>query len=92
MLEYIVIPDTNIMEIVVDGKVTQEELKGAHDACDKLMADHDKIRMLKHVRSIGGIQASAMWDNLKFGFETMKHIDRVAVVADKKWIEIWTKM
>ncbi|MHC4956508.1 MAG: SpoIIAA family protein [Planctomycetota bacterium] len=22
----------------------------------------------------------------------MKHIDRVAVVADKKWIEIWTKM
>ena len=92
MLEFIVIPDTNIMEIVVDGKVTTEELKGAHAAFEKLAGEHEKVRMLKHVRALGGIEASGFWDNLKFGFEAMKSIDRVAVVADRKWIEIWTKL
>jgi len=87
MIEYEVIPGTNIIEFSVDGKVTKEELGDLLGACEKLIEEHGKIRMLKWVKSVGGIEASALWDNLKWGFSNMKNIERVAGVSDKKWME-----
>ena len=86
MIEFEVIPDSNIIEFTVDGKTTKEDLGGLIAACEKLIEEHGKIRMLKWVMSVGGIEAGALWDNLSFGFRNLKSIERVAGVADKEWM------
>jgi len=86
MIEFEVIPNSNIIEFSVDGKTTKEDLGGLLAACEKLIQEHGKIRMLKWVKSIGTVEPSALWDNLKFAFGNVKNIERIAGVADKQWM------
>ena len=86
MIEFEAIPDSNIIEFSVDGKVGKEELGELLAACEAVIAQHGKVRLLKWVKSVGGIEAGALWDNLSFGFRNLKSIERVAGVADKEWM------
>ena len=86
MIEFEVIPDSNIIEFSVDGKTTKDDIGELLAACEKLIAERGKIRLLKWVKSVGGVEPSALWDNLKFGFSNFSNIERIAGVADKEWM------
>ena len=92
MLEHHIIPDTNIIEFVIDGKVSKEELESALLASELFIRENEQIRVLKQVKAIGAMDPSAVWDNVKWGWRNVSHITHVALVADQKWMEIWGKM
>ncbi|MEE8104069.1 MAG: STAS/SEC14 domain-containing protein [Planctomycetota bacterium] len=94
MIEYEVIPDTNIIEFVIEGKATKDELVPLLDATNAVIAEHGKVRMLKQIRgpALVTIELSAFWENLRWGFKNLKNIERVAGVADQEWIGKITKI
>ena len=92
MIRYEEHPEHGFVELTLDGKIDRE---GFEDLVSKLGPHMDaagKVGILKHIVSFGGITPSVLWDDLKFAFEHFKHVGPVAVVSDKKWIEVWTKM
>ncbi len=92
MLEYREIPDTNIVEFTIDGAISAVEFDEVIARFEASIARHGKIRVLEHVRSLGGVPASKWWQDVKFGFKHMRDITRAAVVAEAKWIEIFANL
>jgi SpoIIAA-like len=92
MLEYREIPDTNIVEFVIDGTISAAEFDDVLARFEASIARHGKIRVLEHVRSLGGVPPSKWWEDVKFGFKHMRDINRAAVVAEEKWIEIFANL
>lgn len=91
MLKFHEIPNTNVIELTIDGGVSAEEFDAVIAKLTSAIERHGKINLLKHVVSFGMIPASRLWEDLKFGFRNLKNIDRVAGVADKKWMSVFTK-
>jgi hypothetical protein len=92
MLEYREIPDTNIVEFTIDGAISAAEFDDVIARFEASIARHGKIRVLEHVRSLGGVPPSKWWQDVKFGFQHMRDITRAAVVAEEKWIEIFANL
>jgi hypothetical protein len=86
------VPNTNILELVIDGAISAEEFDVILARFTEAIGRHGKIRVLEEVRSLGGIPPSKWWQDLKFGFQHMRDIERAAVVSDAKWIEIFANL
>ena len=81
-----------IVEMTLDGKVTRESFDEIAGKLGPLMDAQGKIGILKRIVSFGGIEPSALWEDFKFVYRHLRHVGAVAVVADKKWIEVWVKL
>jgi hypothetical protein len=92
MLEYREIPDTNIVEFTIDGAISAAEFDDVIARFEASIARHGKIRVLEYVRSLGGVPPSKWWEDVKFGFKHMRDINRAAVVAQEKWIEVFANL
>lgn len=92
MIEYLEHPEAGYVEFKLDGKVDREGFESVVSKLGPLMDRSGKVGILEHIVSFGGISPSVLWDDLKFGFRHFKHVGPVAVVSDKRWIEVWTKM
>jgi hypothetical protein len=90
MVEYHEIPGTNIVELTVDGKISAPEFDDLLSRMRGAIERHGKVRVLEHIRSFRGMPVSKWWDDVKFGFQHSKDVERAAVVADKAWIEMGT--
>ncbi|MFZ0132706.1 MAG: STAS/SEC14 domain-containing protein [Desulfobacterales bacterium] len=92
MLEIRERPETNIVELTVDGRITRADFDEAVAVLDKKIKEHGNVRLLEEVRSIGAVEPSLIWEDLKWVFAHYKDITRTAVVADHQWIELYTKI
>ena len=81
----------NLVEIVVDGRVSRAEFDDVAARLEAAIARHGKLRVLEVVKSFGGIEPSAFWADLRFGLRHLNHFSRCAVVSDKRWIETFAK-
>ena len=88
------IADTNIVEIEFDGAITAEEFDHALAEVNDSIQQHGSIRVLEVVHTIDTppIPWSKFWDDIKFGFEHLKDITHVAVVADQAWLAVYIKV
>lgn len=92
MIEIHTQPGSNIVEFTVDGKMTKQEFDETIGHLERAIAQHGSIRLLEHVVSFGGYPISCVWDDVQFGYHHMKDIDRCAVVGDKDWVKMLTKI
>lgn len=92
MIDYREQPESNIVEITIDGKITREEYDKLASQLEAKIKAHGSVRVLEEVRSIGGIEPSVFWKDAKFGFRHLNDFSSIAVVADQKWIEWVTKI
>jgi hypothetical protein len=81
----------DLVEVVVDGRVSKAEFDAIATRLEAAIARHGKLRVLEVVRSFGGIDPSAFWADLKFGLRHLNHFSRCAVVSDRRWIEVFAK-
>lgn len=88
MIELHEVPDTNVYELVIDGAIGAAEFDAMLVQFEMAIAKHGKIRVLEEIRELGGIPPTKLWEDLKFGFRHMRDIERAAVVARQKWIEV----
>lgn len=91
MIRYQEDPSSHVVEITVDGAISREEFEVVAGKLEAVMALHGKVRLLEEIRSLGGIDPSTFWDDLKFSLRHLNDFSRCAVVTDKRWIEWFAK-
>jgi hypothetical protein len=74
-----------ILEVQVRGKLVHEDYQHFVPEFERLVKEHGKIRVLFEMPSFHGWDASALWDDIKFGLKHFSDIERLAMVGDRKW-------
>lgn len=86
MILYHTDPDSPVVEISVEGKITDRDLR---EAIERLRGDlelNGKTRVLERIEHFTGIEPKALWTDLTLGVSVARKITRAAVVADAGWI------
>lgn len=87
MIRYQSVPNTNIVEFSVDGPVSREDFDAVIAEVNSKIADFGSVAVLEEIRSLGKMPPSVIWDDLRWAFSNMRHVERAAVVCDKDWVE-----
>lgn len=88
------IPDTNILEMEIDGAITAEEFDRVLADIEAAIKEHGKLKVLKRIGEIHmpPIPWSKFWDDLRFGMKHLSDFTHGAVVADQDWIRAWARV
>ena len=84
-------PETRVIELVINGKVTQEDWDAVVPEFESFMEDHGPIRLIEVVESLTGFEPSLIWEGIKFDFKAIPNISHCAVVTDIAWMSPLTK-
>src|ERR1700751_3960810 len=86
MILYHTDPDSPVIEISVEGKITDHDLR---EAIERMRGDLDlagKTRVLERIEHFTGIEPRALWTDITLGVSLARKVTRAAVVADAGWI------
>jgi len=86
MIRYSSQPGTPVVEITVEGKVTDDDLKAVMLRLRDDLEQNGKTRLVEVIEHFTGIEPAAIWTDVKLGIPLANKVDRVAVVADQGWI------
>ncbi|MEM9092413.1 MAG: STAS/SEC14 domain-containing protein, partial [Cyanobacteria bacterium P01_F01_bin.53] len=75
----------NIVEIVVEGTITEADIDRVLPLVKADLAKHGKIKVLEEIRSFEGMDPMALWKDIQQAY-LIKDITHVAVVADAQWV------
>lgn len=81
---------TNVVEIVVEGKITVNDFERVLPQIKADLNRHGKIKILEEIRHFEGIDPMALWVDIQNAY-LAKDITHGAVVADAKWIRTVTE-
>ena len=74
------------------GKLTLEDSRALFEAIE----DHDrrgaKFRLLVDMRDFHGSELAVGWEKIHHLRATFHVVERIAVVGDQRWLEIWLKL
>jgi hypothetical protein len=79
-------PDSPVIEISVEGKITDHDLR---EAIERMRGDlelNGKTRVLERIEHFTGIEPKALWTDIALGVSVARKVNRAAVVADAGWI------
>ena len=88
MLTYEKKPDSAIAEIVVDGKISDEEMNAVMTAMKADLDKGGKIKLLEDIRAFEGMEPAAFFKDPRFGISMMKGVSHVALVTDAPWLKM----
>ena len=86
MILYHTDPDSPVIEISVEGKITDHDLRAAIERMRDDLDLNGKTRVLERIEHFTGIEPKALWTDLTLGVSLARRITRAAVVADAGWI------
>lgn len=92
MLSYAEDIENKVVEVTVAGSINKNEFNDVSQKIEQRIQDWGKLRLLKRIDSFTGIEPTALFYDLKFGFEHFRDFLKVAVVSDKEWVEKLTKL
>ena len=78
-----------VMEVDVTGKFTKEDYARFVPATEALLKEQGKIRILFVMHDFHGWSAGAIWEDIKFDLKHFAHIERLAIVGERKWNTAW---
>jgi hypothetical protein len=77
--------DTNLLEVVVNGKLLHEDYERFVPMVEQMVKAHGKIRVLLDMIDFHGWEAAAIWDDAMFALHHFCDITHIAMVGDKTW-------
>ncbi len=82
------------VEFTLVGKLTHEDYELFVPFIESAVKSlpPKSLNILIDMTGFEGWTLEAAWDDFKFGLEIRKDINKMAVVGDKKWEELFTKM
>lgn len=86
MIEYKNNPNNNIVELMIEGKITEADFDRAIVQMKADIQKHGKLRLLEEIRSFEGIDPMTLWKDAQFGLSHVGDFTHVAVVADAEWV------
>lgn len=83
----------NVVAVNCSGHVTKDDYEGVLiPAVQKAIEHHKRMRLFYRVGpEFRGIDAAAVWDDIKVGFAHLTQWERLAVVTDLEWIRLTVK-
>ena len=86
MIRYSTQPGSPVVEITVEGTVTNHDLEGAIKGIQAGFDQDGKTRIIEIIQHFTGIELSAIWTDIRLGVPLAQKVQRVALVADQTWI------
>jgi len=68
-----------------NGKLVKADYEYFVPEFERLIRQHGKIRLLLDMIGFHGWEASAAWEDFKFGIAHFADIERIAMVGEKSW-------
>lgn len=77
--------DGKVLIMDLSGKLTKEDYAQFTPTVERAVKTHGKVRLLVRMHGFHGWTLGAMWEDVKFDLHHFSHIERLALVGDKKW-------
>lgn len=79
----------NVLILEATGKLTDEDYKQVLiPRLEAIISEHGKARLLLDMGDrFEGWELKAMWDDAHFGLAHRKDFEKMAVIADRHWVE-----
>ncbi|MGZ9124419.1 MAG: STAS/SEC14 domain-containing protein [Candidatus Binatia bacterium] len=74
-----------VLAIHVSGTLVKADYEQFVPEVERLIRQHGKLRLLFDMTDFHGWEASAAWEDFKFGVEHFADIERLAMVGEKQW-------
>ncbi len=75
----------NILEIHISGKIGRPDYDRFVPQIEQRIAENGKLRLLVVMEDFHGLDAGALWQDLKFEWNHFDDFERIAFVADTSW-------
>jgi len=77
--------DGKVLILNLSGKLTKDDYAHFTPAVERAVNSHGKVRLLVRMHGFHGWTLGAVWEDLKFDLHHFSHIERLALVGDRKW-------
>lgn len=81
----------NVLGLRINGTLTGDDYAGVVPTIERLIGEHDKVRMLVRFDQLTGVEPEAVWEDFKLG-RHIRDFGRMAIVADREWIRRFAGM
>ncbi|MEZ5874175.1 MAG: STAS/SEC14 domain-containing protein [Hyphomicrobiales bacterium] len=92
MLSYKEHDNAQAVEIRLSGRVSTEEFDKVAAKLEAFINRHGEIRVLEVVDDFEGMDAAALWHDVKFSFRHLKDFNRIAVVSSPQIRNLWSSL
>ena len=86
MIRYSTEPGSRVVEITVEGTISNHELEETINELHSGVDQNGKTRVIEAIQHFTGMELAALWTDIRLGEPLAQKVDRVALVADQKWI------
>ncbi len=86
MIRYSTQPGSPVVEITVEGSLTNKDLAEAINGVHSEFDQNGKTRVIEIIQHFTGMELAALWTDIRLGVPLAQKIDRVAIVADQRRI------
>ena len=86
MIEYKNNPDDNVVELAIEGKISEADFERVITLMTADIEKHGKLRLLEEIRGFEGMDLVVFWKDARFGLKHVNDFSHVAVVADAEWM------
>ena len=84
-------PDVDhVVPLEIDGEINSRDFANVLSDLEKRLATHDTLRLYIEIRSLGGMGASTVFNELKDAIKHWDRFDRLAVVTDVEGVRTAT--
>jgi len=90
MLSYTEYDNAQAVEIHVSGKVSTDEFDRLARKLEAFIARHGQVRVLERISEFEGMDATALWHDLKFSLRHLKDFSRIAIVSEPYIHNLWS--
>lgn len=84
--------DPSAIWIEINGKITRDDYRKLLEPMTEQFESGKPVSVLVQMKDYDGAELGAMWEDMKFGFGHLKNLRRMAIVTDKKWLEVLTNV
>lgn len=81
MLSYKEMDNLAAVEIDISGRVSTEEFDRIAGKLEAFIQRHDRVRVLEIIHDFEGMDAKALWHDLKFSLRHLNDFSRCAIVS-----------
>jgi hypothetical protein len=92
MLSYKEYDNAQAVEIVLEGRVSTEQFDALAGRLEAFIKRHGRVRVLEIVKDFEGMDASAVWHDIKFSLRHLKDFSRCAIVANPNTHHLWSNL
>jgi SpoIIAA-like len=90
VLSYKEMDNLAAVEIEISDRVSAEEFDATAKKLEAFIARHGRVRVLEIIYGLEGMDAKALWHDLKFSLRHVNDFSRCAIVSDAKFLSLWS--